>query len=42
MESNYSLKDDAILDLAKQDLVNMMKLKVGRRDQNILTRIDLF
>ena len=29
IESNYSLQDDAILDLAKKDLVNMMKLKVG-------------
>ena len=29
VESNYSLQDDAILDLAKKDLVNMMKLKVG-------------
>ena len=28
VESNYSLQDDAIFDLAKTDLVNIMKLKV--------------
>ena len=28
VESNYSLQDDAVLDLAKQDLISMMKLKV--------------
>ena len=29
VESNYSLQDDAIFDLAKKDLVNIMKLKVA-------------